>query len=199
MSENIDDLTYMTKEIMNRLGIKIRPNVYLDDPISFTFDDFKNKGNIGANFVVTNAIYPNDSASLRFYKKPEIVMKKFFYERLKKGIKKDTSNYFFYILGINIIIHELTHYLQLTYPSTEYADSLDFSTLEKRREYIKRPSEFEAYAVGYYYFLYYFRRPLLERIVISDLKNVIKMKIIINEADKLMYPASGEIFPDISH
>lgn len=192
-SNDLPQLIIQTKEIMQQLGIKIRPNVDLDDTIKVVTTDTLPSRTM-AMFQRKHALYPLNMIGVidqRFYETPIILKSLVLDTLINMGFEKGQMNY---IIGVSGMIHEITHYLQLTYGKGTIVDTSSSTRIERIRNYVKQPVEFEANAVQGYYYLYYKNRAILDVIMASKLTSRKKSEFIINSFYTLWYRQDLEVF-----
>jgi hypothetical protein len=173
-----------TKYIMNRLQIGIRKNIHKDDSLKIsTYSSPKLiSAAYGQDFMWPYSNSKGLDTLGRAYKNPNIIMSELMDSILKNRI--DTTK-FVRVKAHSSILHELTHYLQITYTSD---DDYIPATLEGFRDYVLQPTEFEAYAVDSYFTLYLLNRKELDRIMKMQTTRNERFKMLINAYFDLVYP-----------
>lgn len=152
-----------TKSVMRELKIEIRKNINRDDillmKVDSTYPPFNSNftadidTTMGSKFIT----YHYD---LRQYNNPCIFVSPLLVPIIKKQI--DTTN-LIHIKAVSCLVHELTHYFQVTSDSS-YTEPTNDSMM---KEYMYRPTEFEAFTVQAYFFLKKYDSEKLKKILKS--------------------------------
>lgn len=184
----LNDLIVQTIDIMNELKIEFRKNYVRDSAIEFIVNKnllafnayFKGKGG------KLKYSYPQNDLRLRFYSNPCIVISSSL-DSVLMG-KKDTSN-IVYHKALSTIVHELTHYLQVTmnifHPQSYIPTKFTRYTLDKM---MSDPIEVEGYSVGAYFYLRKYYPIELAEIMESSQSTKTKIRLLINAFYKAVYP-----------
>lgn len=190
ITNDLAQLKILTLKIMEQFELKVRPNIRLDDSLKIVVSNTLPPV-MPVMFGQKVVWYPNKNKNKdeRFYGEPTI----FISPSVDTTIENGNLGKMSYTVALSLLIHELTHYFQLTYgEGTARNDgSNDINFI---RSYTSQPVEFEAYAVCYYYFLYYAKRSLLLDIMSKKISSEKKMKLVINAGDSILYRRAGPIF-----
>ncbi|MEO6611200.1 MAG: hypothetical protein ABIT05_03675 [Chitinophagaceae bacterium] len=176
------DLPGLVKEtagIMTSLGIKIRENMEKDDTLKL--DVTTKKEFFNAEFISHLVATPNKNSNQRYYILPIIMISPTLDSVL---FNKVDTNAFTRLKAFETIVHEITHFLQITLEDNYFrpTDMKDFN------KYASQLSEIEAYAVGGYYFLKYYNKKKLKTILKSKTSNLEKMKSLFKTLYETLYP-----------
>lgn len=138
-------LMVQTIDMMRQLDIRTRKAVEQDSPF-ITYRILPNAGRIVAYFSAAETCFLNDTATrYRYYINPMLVLSRSVDSILRYSADTTTIQY---IQAESVIIHELTHYLQGVYDTP-----LPFTIAEvPYTEYMKRPSELEAFGTAACFF-----------------------------------------------
>jgi hypothetical protein len=96
---------------------------------------------------------------------------------------------------LSFFIHELAHYYQVTRDDV----SLDPTNKKQELQYISQPAEFEAWGVGAYYFLNFYNKKELTKIMSKKTNNKNKIKMLINAYRKILYPWREKVFKEVAY
>ena len=178
-----------TAKIMDILGISIRTRLEKDDSITIHLkNDFALNASFGQHqigFIKRDGLI---DSSARWYIKPSIDITPLLDSIISKKI--DTSKKV-YTRACCFIIHELTHYFQKSIPPINYFEPNNNFEYNK---YISQQTEFEAYAVGSYYFLKKFNKRKLNKIMRLRIDKERRFKYLINAFWEEVYPWRPLVF-----
>jgi len=178
---------HITKFIMDKIHIKVRPSHEKDDPIEF---HIMNKFRPFIRFHPTTAVLRNtNDTAMRIYTNPSIEINDIDYRIM---IKITDTSYIGYISTYSSIIHEVTHYLQATYIGPDYTLPIDSAS---RQKYIRIPGEFEAFSVQSYYLLNYIDPKRLKKIIKRKVSDKRRMELLINAYTRILYPWRKTDYP----
>jgi len=155
---------------MKTLGFRVRKNLASDGYIQLIIDSTVQD----ATFTYIKSEVVNTDSE-RYYKKPLIRISPSLYDIIFK--QKDVTNKM-YLSSQSILIHEITHYLQVADEENYYYIFKDKNPDVKR--YFNQPSEFEAYSVGDYFFLKQYDKKALKNIMKQELDIHRKCELLIN-------------------
>ena len=188
---SVSNLQSKTVEIMNRLNIHIRKNIAKDNHFNLTI---RNDTSLEADFkydkIGSKIVQGVFDTSGRWYVNPTIILTSMLDSIASK--KKYTSRKV-YIRSLSIIVHELTHYYQTTFVNDNYY-APDIIPLNMFRRYIRQPVEFEAFAVGSFYYLSVLCKKTLKRIMKGNITIDKKFELLINAFWKEWNPSDPPVF-----
>lgn len=186
MSADLSIMKQQTVYIMKRLKIPMRKNVFKDGEIRLTkYTSIYLGANFGAKGFKPYPVLTEKDLADRWYIEPTIAMSSVIDSIVFE--KKDTA-IDVKIRSISIILHELSHYLQVTMPK-EGEHLISDIKLQ-----MLQPAQFEAYAVDMYYYLAFTEKKRLKNILKSHSAQEEKIKAIFNSYLKKVYPNLPIVF-----
>lgn len=189
---NLDTLIMQARNIMYSLSFAIRKNIMRDDPLIIKADTSKKgmSAEFRPNTMQQLKPYPPLDTLGRFYKKEYFLISKIVYEIV--FIKKECSRKE-RIQALATFIHEIVHYLQASY-LFEYGDK-EIKTRGELKTNMMLSVELEAYSVDSYFILNFLNKDKLRSILKIKANKKQRAKLLINAANKEVYPNMKPVFP----